>query len=57
MKRVGKLLRRLANALDPEAPTTMHVTVNNAVDPAETAKQIQKMLLRLKRNNGLGGLA
>ena len=32
-----------------------NITVNGALDPAETGKQIQKMLLRLKRTNG--GLA
>ncbi|MGW9437930.1 hypothetical protein [Streptomyces sp. NPDC055607] len=36
--------------------TTVHVTVQGAIDPVSTAKQIQKVLRTLERTNGGGGL-
>lgn len=36
--------------------TTVHVTIQGAIDPVSTAKQVQKVLRTLERTNGGGGL-
>jgi hypothetical protein len=45
--------RAKASSLAPSGGgTTININVNGALDPNSVAKQIQQMLLRLKRNNG-----